>query len=64
MKTVLWFLSHIFLWLLISTLWLLLLLNKESKEQLLKNIEILYQPLRRLGWQEISLSSLWRRIIR
>ena len=63
----LWILSYFLLWLLIATLWLWILttLYKEPKvkEQLLTKIEIFYQPLRRLGWEEVSLRFLWRRVI-
>ena len=64
----LWILSYFLLWLLIATLWLWLLTTvykePEVKEQLLTKIEIFYQPLRRLGWEEVSLRFLWVRIIK
>ena len=66
-RFILWILSYFLLWLLIATLWLWILttLYKEPKvkEQLLTKIEIFYQPLRRLGWEEVSLRFLWRRVI-
>ena len=64
----LWLLSYFLLWLLIATLWLWILstVHKEPevKEQLLTKIEIFYQPLRRLGWEEVSLRFLWVHIIK
>ena len=64
----LWLLSYFLLWLLIATLWLWILSTvykePEVKEQLLTKIEIFYQPLRRLGWEEVSLRFLWVRIIK
>ena len=64
----LWILSYFLLWLLIATLWLWILSTvykePEVKEQLLTKIEIFYQPLRRLGWEEVSLRFLWVRIIK
>ena len=64
----LWLLSYFLLWLLIATLWLWILSTvykePEVKEQLLTKIEIFYQPLRRLGWEEVSLRFLWVHIIK
>ncbi|KKN37870.1 hypothetical protein LCGC14_0759120 [marine sediment metagenome] len=66
-RFILWILSYLLLWLLISTLWLWMLTTvykePEIKEQLLQKIETFYQPLRRVGWEEVSLKFLWRRVI-
>ena len=66
-RFILWMLSYLLLWLLIATLWLWILTTvykePEVKEQLLKKIETFYQPLRRVGWEEVSLKFLWKRSI-
>jgi len=67
-RFVLWMLSYLLLWLLTATLWLWILTTvykePEIKGQLLEKIETFYQPLRRVGWEEVSLRFLWRCIKR
>lgn len=65
-RFILWMLSYPLLWLLVVILWLWIwtTVHKEPevKEQLLQKIETFYQPLRRVGWEEVSFRFLRRRV--
>ena len=66
-RFILWMVSYPLLWLLIATLWLWIWTTvykePEVKEQLLQKIETFYQPLRRVGWEEVSMRFLWKQVI-